>query len=464
MLPKGSEIVLDIEDLAFGGRGVARAGGFVVLVPSVLPGQKIRARIVKTKKRYAEAQPVEILSRSPFEIRGEQQPTPGAPWIFLPLELQRQYKLKQTFKLFADFGALDVAPLFDDFVVSPLEYDYRNKMDYSFGITSNEGTEKPEDFFGLGFRQRGSHYLVENLRKPSGIFDRRFEQCIPPILDECRKTGAPPYGFRKNRGFFRYLRVRKSFRRDTFSVALVHTSSHAGEFDAERFERFLGNLLGERLAGFSAFEYDHCSDAFLNDCRPYRSSGETDVVENVGGLEFLVPANAFFQTNSLCCRKLYEKVAEYCEGERFDEGIDLYSGIGSIALSLARRFPDLPLTGVELVPAAVEAALRNARTNGIDSVRWVCEDVRKFLKKYGGKAEKALLVLDPPRSGMAPKALERVLKLAPSRIVYVSCNPATMARDSKVIVEAGYAMERISLVDQFPHTHHVEAVALFRKP
>ena len=494
-MKKGDILELDIIDLAFGGKGIAKVKiddkDFVIFVDGALPGQKVEARIKLKKRRHAEAKILKVLSPSPDEVEIPYQLVPGAPWAKLPVEIQREYKQKQVFELFKKFAHVDAEKVFDTYVESPMVWEYRNKMEYSFGPTEEffcevglEGSEgRPQKKwehtgFGLGSKKRGQFWLVETLEKPSGLFDKDFEALIPELKTLAKSTGRPVYNTKTNEGFWRQLTVRKSFYEGEFLIDLVTTSGENTNDDIKSIESFFREKLGERFGGFFYTQ----SDSVGNPCNDYGSrefmgDGQDVLIEKINDLEFTISLDSFFQTNVKSAEKLYQKVLEYTE-ESFlpkaaksqepkinsssDVILDLFCGTGTIGQIVAKSFPEKNITGVELIASAVEDAKKNVENNNLKNINFVCADVGKFLKEY--KSEKNLtIVLDPPRAGIAPKTLQKVIDFKPSSMVYVSCNPATLARDTAVLQEQGYKLEKLSLVDQFPHTAHVECVSRFVK-
>ncbi len=451
----GDVLELEITDLAFGGEGVARQEGMVFFVNGGITGQTVKAKIKRVKRRFGEAVALEVIKRSPLEIEPEFQLVPGAPWETLPVEKQQEIKKAQVFELFQKFAKLDLTPVFNELISSPREWWYRNKMDFSFG-TDTEGK------FALGSKKRGQFRLVESLEKPCGLFDEQFEKLLPVIREWCEKTGLPPHDG-KGGGYFESLVVRRSVAEDKFLVEIVVAGPDA-KFDPEAFGEVLQSQLGTRFGG--AF----WSQKIREEGQATRLvstfiTGEEKLREELCGLEFEISRDAFFQPNPYSAEKLYEKAVEFVDLQKGESALDLFCGTGTIAQILAKKYPDSRVIGVEIVESAVEDAKKNAERNGLKNVTFACADVRKWLKEHFHSAVKEtsqeVIVVDPPRSGIVKKSLERIIDRAPSRIVYVSCNPATLARDTEILAEAGYRIDRFALVDQFPHTAHIEAVARF---
>ncbi|WCL81971.1 23S rRNA (uracil(1939)-C(5))-methyltransferase RlmD [Saprospira sp. CCB-QB6] len=477
-MKKGTTLELDIVDMAFGGKGIAKLptenGEFIVFVNNSIPGQKVAARITKKKKRFAEAKLIKVLQPAAEETELPYQRIPGAPFAAWPIEKQRTAKEQSTLEMFKRLGEWEnVEEVFEGYIASPKSWHYRNKMEYSFSSLRSElGTEEESWDFALGFKRRGQWWAVENLDADSGLFDEQLESQLFRIREFCEKTGLPAWDPAKSEGFFRFLVVRKSFAQDALLFNLVTTSKGLDQFDQAAFVDLLKDILGEdRLAGVLHSLNDEVGDAVKQ--LPENQKllyGEPKVVEELLGLSFEISMQSFFQTNPACAELLYQRAIDYAEeamAKLGQEGLwvmDLFCGTGTIAQLLSRSPKIQKIIGVDIVPEAIEDAAKNAARNNIEGIEFYAADVRKFLWEYPQFKQKiGVIVLDPPRGGIVPKALLRVIELEAPAIVYISCNPATQARDSLVLKEAGYEAVKLSLVDQFPHTSHIESVILYLK-
>jgi 23S rRNA (uracil1939-C5)-methyltransferase len=474
----GDIITVKITDLAFGGKGVGKTDeGYVAFVDGAFPGQTVKARLKKCKKSFAHAKIAEILEASPDEIETNYQSIPGAPWAKLPLEVQHQYKQKIVTDLFKKFAKTDIKKAFDKLVPSPLSWSYRNKMEYSFGPDENQK-------FSLGSKKRGQFTIVEDLKKPSGIFAVDFESKMPLLRDYLESTKLPVYIQGEHKGFFRNLVVRKSFDENAYLINLVTSTQDAENFDAAAFTDFAQKTYGEKLKGLFWTISDHAGDPvnkyqerklltgteILTETLMVKPKVEKFLTEprELKPLEFSVSLHSFFQPNPKAAEKLYRTVARYADLQDNEVCYDLFCGTGTIAQVMAQQVPSAHLVGVEIIADAVKDAKSNAHKNELKNCQFICADVRKFLKeklhKRGSQGSRpSTIIIDPPRAGLHPKSLQRVLECRPNKIVYVSCNPATMARDTEKILAAGYDFKKISLVDQFPHTSHIECVGKFVK-
>ncbi len=466
---------LKIEDYAFGGKGIARIkseeGSFVVFVPNTLPGQLVKAQIKKSSKKYAEAKLIDVLEPSPNEVEVPFQDIPGAPYIQLPIDLQHQYKKESTLSLFKRIGKVDnIEDLFDEFISSPNVFHYRNKMEYGFSaIGYDRIAKRDKDEFTLGFKRRGVWWMGDNLEKDSGLFDKQMEDNLKNIRRYCQETGLEPWHGPKKTGFFRYFVVRKSYKTDELLFNLVTTSPELPNFDLQKFASFLKDIFGERLAGLLHTINDEVGDRTIATSGSLELVyGKDKIVEELLGLNFEISMKSFFQTNPKCAEKLYSKVVEYVleDKSKVDNTVvmDLFCGTGTIGQIVASRSENAKIVGVDIVASAIEDAEKNAKRNNIEGLKFYAADVGKFLTQHPEYKNKIkTIILDPARAGIVPKTLQKIIDLNADRMVYVSCNPATQARDTELLSQAGYQIQKISLVDQFPHTSHIETVVLFER-
>ncbi len=459
--------------MAFGGVGIGKIptdqGEFAVFVQNTIPGQLVKARVEKCDKRFAECKLLEVMEPSSDEIEIPYQPIPGAPYITLPIEKQHEYKKRTTIELFKRIGKIENAEaLLDEFIASPASFHYRNKMEYSFSEIRYDFENRTDvDDFALGFKHRGTWWCVENLDKDSGMFDAELETHLIAIREWCIATGLPAWHPPKRFGFFRFLVVRKSFLTGQLLINLVTSDQQVKKFEASKFSSFVLSLFGERLAGLI-----HTINPDIGDrVEPLNGSthllfGKPKITEDILGLHFEISMTSFFQTNPKSAELLYSKVIDYASEKGLKQDgyiMDLFCGTGTIAQLLAKK-TGRGVIGVDIIESAIEDAKQNALRNEVSGVTFHAADVGKFLLEFPQYQNTiSCIVLDPPRGGIAPKTLRKVMALEAARIVYVSCNPSTQARDAIALSEAGYQMKKYSIVDQFPHTSHVETVVMFEK-
>jgi 23S rRNA (uracil1939-C5)-methyltransferase len=439
---RGQELELTIDTLAFGGAGVARLDGYVVFVRDAVPGDRVRAVVTKRKKAYAEARPVALLEPGPERIEPVAD-HPGAPWQVLPYERQLEVKADQVADALRRIGRLD------NFALEPIipaveQWRYRNKLEYSFG-TDDAGA------LVCGFHAPGSWEQIEHV-EDCLLASERGNEARRAALEWCRARGLRAYDRRAQAGLLRNLVVREGRRTGELQVRLVTSDERVtldGLADVVSADSVLWTRavdVGETTAG-GITEVLHGTEA---------------IEEELGGLRLRVSADAFFQTNTEMAERLYGVAAEYAGLQGWERVYDLFCGIGTIGLSLARRAGEV--WGLEIVEEAIVDAIANAQRNEVGNARFFAGDVRLALRELVERAGRPdVLVVDPPRAGLSAKVVRRVIEAAPSRIVYVSCNPTTLAPNAAQLVEAGYALRRVRPVDMFAQTPHIECVALFER-
>jgi 23S rRNA (uracil1939-C5)-methyltransferase len=440
---RGDELDLRIDSLAFGGAGVARLDGYVVFVQGAVPGDHVRAVVGKSKRAYAQARVVEILQPSPDRVPPVAD-HPGAPWQVLPYARQLEVKHEQVGEALRRIGKLDGFEL-EPIVPAVAPWRYRNKLEYSFGADSVGGLV-------CGFHAPGRwHEIVPvtDCRLASEAGNRAREE----VVQWCHREGLLPFDRRSGQGLLRNLVVREGRRSGQIQIRLV---TAPGAVHRDGLAQAAGSADGVLWTQIdSVAETTHGGETEL-------IAGEDRIDEELGGLRVRISSQAFFQTNTEMAERLYGLAVEYAELRGFERIYDLYCGIGTIGLLMAPRAAEL--WGLELVEDAVADAIANARLNEIDNARFFAGDVRLALRELVTEAGRPdVLVVDPPRAGLSQKVVRRIIEAAPSRIVYVSCNPTTLAPNAAQLVEAGYRLKRVRPVDMFPQTPHIECVAAFER-
>lgn len=472
MFQRGEIITVKIDGYGFGGRGIAKIpiddSHFVVFIDNAFPGQTVKAKVDTKRKQYAEAKLIEVVERSNEEIVNDFQEISGAPYIYVPADIQKREKIASTLSTFKKIsGISNLEEVYQGFISSPETYFYRNKMEYSFSSIEHDletGLEI-DNAFALGFKRRGTWWKVESLNKPSGLFDEEWESKLNLLRIYCQNTQLPAWHPPQKKGFFRHLVLRKSFYENTFLLNLVTSSVGLKSFDSKAFVEKVLALFGDRMAGIQHTINDDVADrSKIENGSTKLLFGKSTIEEKIGGLSFQISMESFFQTNPKCAELLYDKAIEYFL-EDLDinkEALDLFCGTGTIGQLIAKKEPKAKITGVDIVEEAILDAKKNAIKNNLKNLDFICSDVGKFLKehpKFIGSI--SALILDPPRAGISPKTLQKVIDLQAKNIVYISCNPSTQARDAQNLIEAGYVLKKYILVDQFPHTGHIESIAKF---
>jgi 23S rRNA (uracil1939-C5)-methyltransferase len=440
---RGDELTLSIDSLAFGGAGVARLDGYVVFVQDGIPGDRVLAVVGKSKRAYAEARAVEVLEPSPDRV-APRAPHPGAPWQVLPYERQLEAKQAQVDDALRRIGRLDGFEL-EPIVEAVEQWRYRNKLEYSFG-TDGDGR------LVCGFHAPGRwDEIVEVtdclLASEDGNAARER------VVAWCRAQGLTAHDRRTGKGLLRNLVVRESRRDGELQVRLL---TSPGQLDREGLVQ-----AAEPVGGLLWTQLDSVAET--------TQGGETELIsgsdrleEEILGMRVRISPGAFFQTNTEMAERLYRLAIEYAAPAASDRVYDLYCGIGTIGLLMAPRAREV--WGLELVEEAIADAIANARLNEVENANFFAGDVRLALRELVERAGRPdVLVVDPPRSGLSQKVVRRVIEAGPRRIVYVSCNPTTLAPNAAQLVEAGYRLRRVRAVDMFPQTPHIECVALLER-
>ncbi len=430
---------MSVETLAFGGAGVARLDGYVVFVQGAIPGDTVRAVVRKSTRAYAEARVLEVVQASPDRL----EPIaahPGAPWQILPYERQLEVKQAQVEDALRRIGKLDGFTL-EPIVPALAQWRYRNKLEYSFGSDADQRLV-------CGFHAPGSWEEIVGI-SDCLLASERGNQAREEVVAWCRDQGLQAHDRRSGEGFLRNLVVREGRRTGDLLVRLV---TSPGQLDRESLA-----AAATSASGLLWTQLDRVSEVTAGG-RTELLAGADRLREELGGLSVRISSEAFFQTNTEMAERLYALAIEYAELSGFERVYDLYCGIGTIGLLMAPRAAEL--WGLEIVERAIADAIANAAANQIDNVNFFAGDVRLAMRELVEKAGRPdVLVVDPPRAGLSQKIVRRIIEAAPRRIVYVSCNPTTLAPNAAQLVEAGYRLTKVRPVDMFPQTPHVECLA-----
>lgn len=469
----GDTIELDVSSLAYGGQGVARLEDFVVFVRGAVPGDRVRGRVTKRKRSHAEARVLEILSPSPRRVAPRcrhSQECGGCEWQTLAYEAQLEFKQQQvvdSLQRLAHLGGPwldpgDRRPPLGGYQLEPIRgmddpWRYRNKMEFSFGADERGGLV-------LGLHKRGSWKEIVDL-VDCELASVRMNDARLAVVRTCRDLGLTPYSRDGDGGLLRHLVVREG----RASGDLLLNLFVAARFPEE--PELVARVADETgCTSFMLTVNASPADAAIGE-GPHELLGPPYLRERLAEVDLRVPAAAFLQTNSAMCEVLYETALRLAAADPSRPAVDLYCGIGSLSLPLARRSRDVQ--AIEIQDEAIVAARANAALNGVDNVTFYAADVRPLLRfpphpvLNAGRADDAdrpaVVIADPPRAGLARKALQRAAGLGAERFVYVSCNPTTLAGNAAELVALGYRLSLVAPVDMFPHTHHIETVALFER-
>ena len=455
-LKKNSVVRLTIDDLAYGGEGVGHYGEskLAVMVEEGLPGDSLDVRIVRKKSNYAKAVIEKIVKPSAHRLVA---PCPlfqecgGCSYLNLEYEEQLRCKQRQVVESLRRIGGLAERPEVERIIPSPSVFRYRNKMDLTFGVNAAGRAV-------IGFHRRNDWRRIIDV-ETCLLQPEEFDRIVGAVRSFANNSDLPVYDRKTHKGFWRHLLMRHSVGADA-AVAVAITSSQA-ELDFDALAKVLSDECPQ-LAGLVWAINDLPSD--VAQAQSIRAEwGETTLTERLGDLRFQISPFSFFQTNSRAAELLYDTVRDFLELKPASRLLDAYCGTGSIGIYCASGCRQV--YGVESVREAVWDARGNARLNGLDNCTFLPGMMRRVLpliRQAAGSGGFDRLVVDPPRGGMHKKALAGLLELRAPLIVYVSCNPTTLARDLQTITEAGYQIGRVRPVDLFPHTYHIETVVQFR--
>ncbi|QTA90553.1 23S rRNA (uracil(1939)-C(5))-methyltransferase RlmD [Desulfonema magnum] len=459
-IKKGDIIELKISDIAFGGKGLTRVNGLAVFVDQSVPSDYVKVRIIKKKKNYAEARILEIIEPSPLRTDPPCKYSNycgGCKWQFLDYDKQVEYKQQHVSESIEHIGVIENVPVHPT-IPSELIFGYRNKMEFSCSdkrwlLPDEMGREDIDTDFALGLHVPGTFHKVLDT-----------DACLlhpdlgNHILEDIRKfikhSRVPVYGLRSHVGFWRFVMLRHSVAYDQWMVNIITASEDRDTVQPLAdllMEKYPGvvsviNNITSRKAGIAIGEYE------------ILLAGESVLKDKIGPFEFEISANSFFQTNTRGAERLYETVKNYAGLTSGETVVDLYSGTGTIALYLSGLAKKV--IGMEIIESAVADAENNCRVNSVSNCQFIRGDIKNCLSQLTITPE--VMIIDPPRVGMHKNVVKQVMEMAPERIVYVSCNPSTLARDMGMMKE-DYDILEVQPVDMFPHTYHIESVAKLQK-
>lgn len=453
---KGQELEMSISGMAFGGKGIAKVNGYTVFVDQAVPSDRVRARVVKKKQSYAEARVEDILEPSPFRIDAPCKYSGfcgGCKWQFINYDQQLHYKRQHVLDSLEHIGLLKGIPV-HPVIPSHLIFGYRNKMEFSCSdkqwvLPKDMNKEDVDRSFALGLHVPGTFHKVldigECLLQP--VLGNRILEDVRAYI---KASGIPVYGLRSHTGFWRFLVLRHSVAYDQWMVNIVTAAEDRdvvlplADRLKEKYPQIVSvvNNITARKAGVAIGEYE------------IPLAGKHAIKDKIGPYEFEISANSFFQTNTRGAEVLYKTVKDFAELTGKETVLDLYSGTGSIAIYLSDSAGEV--VGIEIVESAVSDAGKNCRINQVSNCRFLHGDIRERFHNVSPKPD--IMVIDPPRVGMHKEVVSKILEMRPERIVFVSCNPATMARDLGLMKDH-YEILEVQPVDMFPHTYHIEAVA-----
>ena len=448
---RGDVLDLIIDDLAFGGEGVGRVHGYVMFVRGGLPGDHLRVKVTETRGRYGRGVIESVTAPSPHRLPA---PCPyfgrcgGCRLQHLDYPAQLMFKEKQVRDCLERLGAAGDFEL-RSILPAPEAYGYRNKMEFTVAEAAGATV--------IGLHEADRYDVVLDTERCL-LQSEAMNTLLAEVRGQARDRALAVYDQDSGQGLLRFVTLREGRRTGDRMVNIVVAAP-----DVERLQPVAEALVARVPSTASVVLNVNAKKAAVAvGTEEHVLVGRDHITERLDDLTFQVSANSFFQTNTLQAERLFGLVEQACELTGEETVLDLYSGTGAISLLLARRCRHV--YGIEVAAAAVDDATRNARANGIDNCTFLAGEVRHVLPTFvRDGVTAAVVVADPPRAGFHPKALQALVALAPVRIVYVSCNPATLARDVGDLLRQGYRLEWVQPVDMFPQTPHIEAVARLRR-
>jgi len=466
MTKKQNTLELEIEDLAYGGKGVARKDNFVWFVRGGIPGQKVTARIRRKKKSYGEATIDEVIEPSPHQIEA---PCPyfgicgGCQLQHLDYKTQLHYKTRQTEEILRRVGEIDDPPVLPALGCKE-QYGYRNKMEFSFSDTrwfiDEQDNQKPEDF-ALGMHVPRRFDKVLDLDKCLLQSDT-LNKILKTVKTLTLKTGLPAYDTRNHIGIWRFLVLREGINTGDIMVNL-YTSGQEEKQVKQVIDRIAPEIQKNHPEITSLIHT--VSDKKAQIARGDHSrllQGKNEIREKIGDNMFRISPEAFFQTNTVQTEVLFNTIADLADFKGSENVLDLYCGTGAIGIFIADKVKNI--YGIEVVESAIEDAVKNAEINRLENICFHQADMKDSMSDVAFVTKKFTdpdaVIMDPPRGGTHLKSIQGLMKMAPPKIIYVSCNPAILARDLNLLCKNQYTLKTVQPVDMFPHTGHIEIVAV----
>ena len=456
-MKKGVEYTGEVFKLKFPNKGVVDCGEEgTAIVKGALKGQRVRFVVSKKRSEYSLGRLREVEKKSELEDVSPECPHFGlcGGCAYQTMSYENQLEVKKGLVKDLLDNAIDGSYEFEGIIGSPNQWAYRNKMEFSFGDEFKEGP------LALGMHKKESFHDIVTVDECK-IVDTDYNKVLRCVLDYCAEKNIPFYHKMRHEGYLRHLLVRRTVRTNELLVGFVTSSQFDG--DEQQFieglkDAILGLDLSAEVKGILHIINDGVADIVQSD-ETRIIYGDEYIYEEILGLKFKISVFSFFQTNSLGAEVLYEKAREYIGDTKDQTVFDLYSGTGAIAQMIASVSEKV--IGVEIVEEAVEAAKENAELNGLDNCEFIAGDVLKVIDEIEEKPD--ILILDPPRDGINPKALNKIIDFDVDKMVYISCKPTSLARDLEVLQDRGYNVEKVCAVDMFPNTVHVETVVLLSR-
>ena len=466
-IKKGTEIEIFIDSLAYGGNGISKYEGIVIFTKNVIPGQTVKVKVVKNRKTYLEAIPLEIIKESKYKIEekcSHFNDCGGCKIQDLEYEEQISQKFNQTKEALKHIGKIKVNSI-NEIIKSPKIFEYRNKMEFSFSnsrwlISSekNYADEKSKKF-ALGLHPPKRFDKIVDIDY-CHIQTKLANEILIVIKKESLNLKLEPYDIINHKGFLRNVIIKHPRFSNQIMVNIVTAYKNHDALlpiveKVQKISPNIKSIINTINSGKSDSSYGMPKNLLF---------GENFIIEKLGMYEFEISADSFFQTNSFQALNLYEYIRDEALLSGKETIYDFFCGTGTISLFLSEKAKKV--FGFEIVESAIIDAKKNAVRNNVKNADFFCGDLSKMLNDYDYIIKNNpcdVLILDPPRAGIHPKTLKEIIKINPKKIIYVSCNPTTQARDVRELINSDYIMGAIQPIDMFPHTHHIECVITLDK-
>lgn len=454
-LKKGQVVELEIERLAFGGSGIGKYQGLTVFVPETMPGDRVSAAFTKIKSNFAEAGLVEILRDSTERVKPRcpySGTCGGCQLQFMPYAKQLEFKRQHVIDSFERIGKIYDAQV-NEVIGCEENFYFRNKMEFSFGYDA-------EMNFALGLHLPGRRYDILDLQE-CHLQSEFSGEIVNQVRDFMQTRGWPPFKYSNGEGFLRSLYIRDGKRTGELMINLVTSEDLPADLEeglaafTELFDKRVTSIYWSQVISRRG-QQKRIKEKLL---RGRSTLQEKMILDNGDELDFEILPQAFFQVNTFQAEILYSQVVKMAQGRAHQMIFDLFCGTGTIGLFLAKHAENV--LGIELNESAVEVARENARTNKIFNIDFFVGDVEKVLRSV--RERPSLIVVDPPRAGLTEKTIKQINDFGAAQLIYVSCNPATLARDCALLGEYGFKVKLVQPVDMFPHSFHIETVCLLER-
>ncbi len=453
-LKRGQEIKLEISDLAFGGQGLSRINDLIVFVKNAIPNQTVLAKITKVKKNYIEAYKLDVLQKSKDEVDAKCEHFKycgGCTIQQLDYKKQLYHKQIQVLEIMQKIGSIK-NPKMNTIIPCDKIFHYRNKMEFTFSGNPWYIEDETYDDVIIGLHVPKRFDKILNINQ-CHINDDVFNKIISICKNISNKNKLIPYDVVQHTGFLRYLVIRLGAHTNEVMINFVTAGS-----EPKIMQPFVDALL-DKIPNITSIVNT------INNKKNNTATGNTEllygkefITEKIGEYIFKVSANSFFQTNSYQVEPLYNYIKKIAKLKKSDIVYDLYCGTGTIGIYLSKYVKKI--YGIEIVEDAIEDAKYNADMNNVDNIEFYCGDLKDiFTDESIEKLDKPdVVILDPPRPGLHPKTLKDLIEISPKKIIYVSCNPSTLARDVEILNTSNYSVKDIQPIDMFPHTPHIECI------